>query len=82
MLESGLTKQTALHVHRVIHAALNDAIKDKLIGENPAALADPPKVQVRNIVGGFGLFRGWRMFRLVIVGGTPARRYCGQPQRT
>jgi integrase len=45
MLESGLTKQTALHVYRVIHATLNDAIKDKLVGENPAALADPPKVQ-------------------------------------
>jgi integrase len=46
-LEAGLSKQTVLHVHRVLHSALADAVTDKLISENPAALASPPKVQGR-----------------------------------
>lgn len=40
-----LSKQTVLHVHRVLHAALADAVLDRLITENPASLATPPKVQ-------------------------------------
>jgi integrase len=55
MLESGkllrdgktgpLTKRTVHHVHSVLHNALADAVRDKLISENPAASATPPKVQ-------------------------------------
>jgi integrase len=46
-IEGGLSKQTVVHVHRVLHSALADAVTDKLISENPAALATPPKVQGR-----------------------------------
>jgi integrase len=47
MLDSGLSRQTVVHVHRVLHAALADAVLDKLMSENPASLATPPKVQGR-----------------------------------
>lgn len=40
-----LTKQSVLHVHRMLHKALGDAKKAKLISANPAADADAPRVQ-------------------------------------
>lgn len=40
-----LSKRTVHHVHSVLHNALADAVTDKLISENPASLATPPKVQ-------------------------------------
>jgi integrase len=40
-----LSKRTVHHVHSVLHNALADAVLDKLITENPASLATPPKVQ-------------------------------------
>lgn len=46
-LGEGLSKQTVLHVHRVLHSALAEAVTDKLIPENPASFATPPKVQGR-----------------------------------
>ena len=40
-----LTKQTVLHVHRLLHKALNDAVDNKLITDNPASRAEAPRVQ-------------------------------------
>ncbi len=40
----GLSSRTVLHIHRMLHKALRDAEKRKLIASNPASLADPPKV--------------------------------------
>ena len=40
-----LTKQSVLHVHRMLHKALEDAVDNKLITANPAARADAPRVQ-------------------------------------
>ena len=40
-----LTKRSVLHVHRMLHKALGDAKKAKLISANPAADADAPRVQ-------------------------------------
>lgn len=60
----GLSARTVKHVHRVIHRALGHAVAWKLIGTNPAAAAEPPKVeeteveilkepQVRAVLKGF-----------------------------
>ena len=55
MLESGkllrdgktgpLSKRTVHHVHSVLHNAFADAVLDRLMPENPASFAEPPKVQ-------------------------------------
>jgi integrase len=40
-----MSKQTVLHVHRLLHKALSDAKRSKLIPDNPAADAEAPRVQ-------------------------------------
>ena len=45
MARKGLSAQTILHVHRVIHVALAEAVKSGLLPFNPASRVTPPKVQ-------------------------------------
>ena len=40
-----MSKQTVRHVHSVLRKALEDAVDNKLITENPATRADAPRVQ-------------------------------------
>ena len=40
-----MSKQTVRHVHSVLRKALEDAVDNKLITENPAIRADAPRVQ-------------------------------------
>ncbi|MBC7340927.1 MAG: site-specific integrase [Clostridia bacterium] len=40
---SGLSARTILHHHRVLHTALNAAVNYRLLAENPADRAQPPK---------------------------------------
>jgi len=42
---SGLAPRTVGHVHRLLHRILGHAVKWNLILSNPAASADPPRVQ-------------------------------------
>ena len=44
LLSTGLSAQTVVHTHRVLHAALGDAAKKGYVTRNVAALASPPKV--------------------------------------
>ena len=44
LLEKGLGARTIGHVHRVTHKALQVAMERKLIANNPAAMAKPPKL--------------------------------------
>ncbi|MCR5875704.1 site-specific integrase [Phenylobacterium sp. J426] len=46
-----LSRQSVLHIHRVAHTAFKQAVKWKLIGENPAANATPPSVPDRHTRG-------------------------------
>ena len=39
-----LSRQSVMHVHRLLHAALRQAVKWRLIAHNPAADATPPSV--------------------------------------
>lgn len=39
----GLSPQTVLHFHRVLHKALSQAVKWQLLARNPADAVDPPK---------------------------------------
>src|SRR4029077_10812769 len=39
-----LSRQTVKHVHTALNKAFDDALKDRLISENPVSLATPPKV--------------------------------------
>jgi len=45
-----LSQQTLLHYHRVLHGALDRALKWQEISINPAAAVDPPRVQRSQIV--------------------------------
>jgi integrase len=42
---SGLSARTVGHVHRLLHRVLAHAVKWRLIASNPAASADPPRVE-------------------------------------
>jgi integrase len=44
LVASGLSPRTAVHVRSTLRRALNDAVRDGLIGRNAAALARPPRV--------------------------------------
>jgi integrase len=44
LLDDGLSPQTVVHVHRVLHAALSDAAKKGYVPRNVASLATPPTV--------------------------------------
>ena len=41
----GLSPQTVLHLHRVLHRALEHAVRWQLLARNPAAAVEPPKPQ-------------------------------------
>ena len=43
--DGGLSKQTVLHFHRVLHAALGQAVRWQLLIRNPAAAVEPPRPQ-------------------------------------
>src|SRR4051812_44215573 len=45
------TRQTTMHVHRVLHTALAQARKWRLIATNPAADATPPSVPAKQARG-------------------------------
>ena len=47
--KGGLSPQTVLHIHRMIHKAYEDAIRRGLTHENPASRAVPPKVPKRDL---------------------------------
>jgi integrase len=47
--KGGLSDQTILHVHRVLHTALEQAVRWKLIPRNPCNDATPPKPQERDV---------------------------------
>jgi len=46
-----LSRQSVLHVHRVLHTSLKQAVKWRLIGTNPAADASPPSVPFKQSRG-------------------------------
>lgn len=45
--QDGLAPQTVLHHHRVLHAALRQAVRWGVIGLNPADAVQPPRVTAR-----------------------------------
>lgn len=45
--KGGLSKQTVLHFHRVLHNALEQAVRWQVIVKNPAEFADPPRPNKR-----------------------------------
>lgn len=45
-----VSPQTVLHTHRVLHRALSDAVRWRIIPTNPAADATPPQPQKRPLV--------------------------------
>ena len=47
--EGGLSARTVLHCHRVLHTALQQAVKWQLIARNPAGAAEPPTPERREM---------------------------------
>ena len=45
----GLSPQTVLHHHRVLHKALQQAVRWQLLARNPAAAAEPPRPQRKQV---------------------------------
>jgi integrase len=45
----GLSARTVLHHHRVLHNALNQAVKWQLLARNPAAAVEPPKPEQKEM---------------------------------
>lgn len=43
--KGGLSAQTVVHHHRVLHEALRQAVRWQLLASNPAEAVDPPKAQ-------------------------------------
>ena len=43
--DGGLSAQTVLHFHRVLHAALGQAVRWQILIRNPAAAVEPPRPQ-------------------------------------
>ncbi len=41
----GLSPQTVLHYHRLLHKALDQAVKWQMLARNPAAAVEPPRPQ-------------------------------------
>lgn len=48
-LEQGLAPRTVGHIHRVLHKALQDALRWGLVARNVTAVINPPKVPVREM---------------------------------
>jgi integrase len=49
ILRKGLSAQSAVHVHRVVHAMLAKATRWQLVGRNVASLVKPPRVEYREM---------------------------------
>jgi integrase len=49
LLEAGLHPRTVLHVHRVLHTALEDALRQEVVGRNVCDAVRPPRVPVREV---------------------------------
>ena len=49
VLRKGLSAQSAVHVHRVVHAMLAKATRWQLVGRNVASLVKPPRVEYREM---------------------------------
>lgn len=49
LLEAGKHPRTVLHVHRVLHAALEDAVRQQVLGRNVCDAVRPPKVPGREL---------------------------------
>lgn len=47
--KGGLSPQTVLHFHRVLHKALAQAVKWQLLARNPADAVDPPKPERKSM---------------------------------
>ncbi len=47
--KGGLAPQSVLHLHRVLHQALDRAVRWQLLARNPAAAVDPPRVVRRDM---------------------------------
>jgi integrase len=43
--KGGLSPRTVLHIHRVLHQALNQAVRWQLLIRNPASAVEPPRPQ-------------------------------------
>lgn len=43
--QGGLSAQSVLHLHRVLHGALAQAVRWQLLANNPAAAVQPPRIQ-------------------------------------
>lgn len=48
-IEAGLSPMTVKHIHRVIHAALEKAVRWSLVPRNVADLVDPPRTRRREM---------------------------------
>ncbi len=49
IIRKGLSAQSAVHVHRVVHAMLAKATRWQLVGRNVASLVKPPRVEYREM---------------------------------
>jgi integrase len=49
LLEAGLHPRTVLHVHRVLHTAFQDAVRQELVGRNVCDAVRPPRVPAREV---------------------------------
>jgi integrase len=47
--EGGMHPRTILHVHRVLHTALEHAVKLEVVGRNPCDAVSPPRVRPQEI---------------------------------
>jgi integrase len=47
--KEGLSEQTVVHVHRLLHKAFEDAVKKKLVSHNLIHAAQPPAVPHREM---------------------------------
>jgi integrase len=69
-----LSRQSVLHVHRVLHTAFRQACKWRLISANPAADASPPAVQFKQSRG----YTKDEIGRLMSAAEDDAEGYCAQ----
>ena len=49
LLQGGLTPQSVVHVHRILHRALQQAVRWGVVSRNVVSLVDPPRVPRREM---------------------------------
>ncbi len=49
LLEASKHPRTILHVHRTLHAALETAVRQQVVGRNVCDAVEPPKAQAREL---------------------------------